>query len=149
MQEVAFHATSRTYQAYLKARDRVREAQQAAQHAQEMQQFEEGLRKQLDDQVTPVRKLIIERVLTLHCPRCRAAFLEFDGCLALTCARPECGCGFCGVCLQDCGGDAHGHIASCKYTNASMHANTGQLRTLQNRWRTDEMKKVRPRAMLL
>uniref|UniRef100_A0A0G4G9U7 Protein kinase domain-containing protein n=1 Tax=Chromera velia CCMP2878 TaxID=1169474 RepID=A0A0G4G9U7_9ALVE len=54
---------------------------------------------------------IVEEVLTLKCPRCRSAFLDFRGCVALTCAR--CSCGFCGYCLQDCGADAHAHVPQC------------------------------------
>ena len=56
---------------------------------------------------------IRERILTLHCPRCEAAFLDFDSCFALTCHR--CRCGFCAYCLADCGGDAHAHVAACPH----------------------------------
>eukprot|EP00892_Ulva_mutabilis_P006559 jgi/Ulvmu1/4275/UM197_0002.1 len=140
--EVALHSSPKAYEAYLGARDRVREAAQADQHLREMKAFEERLRKELNDQVTPVRKLIIEKVLTPHCPRCQAAFLDFDGCLALTCRRPECGCAFCAVCLKDCGSDAHGHIGSCKYANGSLHAATGEIRQLENQWRTDRIKEI-------
>lgn len=142
VQEVALHVEADTYDAYLRARDRVREAAQAAQAAAEMRAFEERLRKELNDQITPVRNTIIEGVLTLHCPRCMTAFLDFDGCLALSCARAGCGCGFCGVCLKDCGGDAHGHLGTCKYSNSRLHANTNQLQGLQNLWRTDRIKEV-------
>ncbi len=51
--------------------------------------------------------------INLKCPRCKAAFYDYDGCNALRCGVPECGAGFCAVCLQDCGQDAHAHI----YTN--------------------------------
>mmetsp|Transcript_75679 Transcript_75679/g.204365 ORF Transcript_75679/g.204365 Transcript_75679/m.204365 type:complete len:99 (+) Transcript_75679:595-891(+) len=47
----------------------------------------------------------------LRCPRCSAAFVDFDGCLALTCYR--CRGAFCGLCLMDCGADAHQHVQSC------------------------------------
>jgi hypothetical protein len=51
--------------------------------------------------------------LTDRCPRCHKAFFDFDGCFAVKCAN--CPCGFCGWCLQDCGTDAHEHVASkCK-----------------------------------
>ncbi len=55
------------------------------------------------------RAQIDEDILTLTCPRegCHKAFLDFDGCYALTC--PGCGCGFCAACLVDCGDDAHDH----------------------------------------
>jgi hypothetical protein len=50
-----------------------------------------------------------ENILTLKCPRCGAAFVDFEGCMALNCA--VCGVGFCGWCLADCGRDAHEHVA--------------------------------------
>jgi IBR domain, a half RING-finger domain/Zinc finger C-x8-C-x5-C-x3-H type (and similar)/RNA recognition motif. (a.k.a. RRM, RBD, or RNP domain) len=58
-----------------------------------------------------LRNHIIEEVLTLRCPRCKQAFLDFDGCFALSCN--SCPCGFCGWCLSDCGSDAHAHVKSC------------------------------------
>ena len=48
----------------------------------------------------------IESVLNPKCPRCKEAFGGFAGCFAVKCG---CGCGFCGFCFQDCGGDAHEH----------------------------------------
>lgn len=59
-----------------------------------------------------LRNHIIEEVLTLRCPRCKQAFLDFDGCFALSCS--SCPCGFCGWCLSDCGSDAHEHVKSCQ-----------------------------------
>lgn len=47
------------------------------------------------------RKLhICEKILTLTCPRCSQAFLDFDGCMALKCSRAGCGCGFCAICQK-------------------------------------------------
>ena len=54
---------------------------------------------------------IVNDILTLKCPRCKTAFIDFNGCCALTCET--CKCGFCAWCLTDCGGDAHGHIPTC------------------------------------
>ena len=48
--------------------------------------------------------------LTLSCPQCHQAFLDYNGCMALTCSRAGCGCGFCAICQADCGKDAHGHV---------------------------------------
>jgi protein-arginine kinase activator protein McsA len=48
--------------------------------------------------------------LNLRCPRCEAAFHDYDGCNALTCSIPECRAAFCAICLIDCGNDAHGHV---------------------------------------
>lgn len=61
----------------------------------------------LADRVRELRNIIVERDLTLRCSRCSAAFEDYAGCNALVCAR--CGAGFCGLCLEDCGGDAHPH----------------------------------------
>ena len=54
---------------------------------------------------------IVENILTLRCPRCKTAFIDYTGCIALTCGK--CHAGFCAVCLKDCGNDAHGHIGTC------------------------------------
>lgn len=145
LQEVASHVQPGTYAAYLKARADVKEAILAQQHEKQMAAFEKRLRKELSDQVTPVRKLIIERVLTLHCPRCMAAFLDFDGCLALKCTAPKCACGFCAVCLEDCGVDAHVHVRQCKYTHAQgrAHASEDDIPVFQRRWRIDKIREVR------
>jgi len=56
---------------------------------------------------------IIEEILTLRCPRCKTAFVDFSGCFALTCGKNSCHAGFCAWCLMDCGGDAHGHVPTC------------------------------------
>ena len=58
-----------------------------------------------------LRMRIVDEILTLRCPRCHQAFLDFDGCFALTCS--VCPCRFCGWCLTDCGTDAHDHVKSC------------------------------------
>ena len=52
-------------------------------------------------------RLQVEDALVPKCPRCRNAFVDWSGCFAVTC---QCGCGFCGHCLQDCGADAHQHV---------------------------------------
>ncbi len=52
---------------------------------------------------------ITEKLLNIACPRCKAAFNSFDACTALTCST--CKCGFCAWCFEDCGADAHAHIA--------------------------------------
>jgi hypothetical protein len=60
------------------------------------------------------RLQVVEEDFTLHCPRCRGAFVDFNGCAALYCKddagpppRKGCGISFCALCLQDCEGDAH------------------------------------------
>lgn len=58
-----------------------------------------------------LRNHIIEEILTLKCPRCAQAFVDFEGCFALSCCK--CPCQFCGWCLADCQEDAHQHVRSC------------------------------------
>ncbi|KAL6048511.1 Ankyrin repeat and protein kinase domain-containing protein 1 [Balamuthia mandrillaris] len=60
------------------------------------------------------RRYIIEHILTLQCPRCQQAFVDFDGCFALECNR--CNAALCGWCLQDCGTDAHKHVRACSFS---------------------------------
>ena len=54
---------------------------------------------------------IIDEILTLHCPSCEQAFEEFEGCLSLQCS---CNVFFCGLCLKNCGNDAHAHVLGCR-----------------------------------
>lgn len=56
--------------------------------------------------------IITEDILTLKCPSCRNAFIDFDGCLALYC---NCGAYFCGKCMCkfDSSKDAHSHVLVC------------------------------------
>ena len=66
--------------------------------------------------IDEMRRHVVNRLLTLKCPRCGAAFLDFAGCFALTCHR--CQCGFCAWCMADCGADAHQHVANCARNGA-------------------------------
>ncbi|GBG34758.1 Protein kinase, putative [Hondaea fermentalgiana] len=59
-------------------------------------------------------RIIQAEVLTLSCPRCKQAFVDFEGCCALECAA--CPCHFCAWCFEDTGNDTdacHRHVASC------------------------------------
>ncbi len=38
-------------------------------------------------EVLTARKHVVEDILTLKCPRCAQAFLDFNGCMALTCGN--------------------------------------------------------------
>jgi len=53
--------------------------------------------------------------LTRSCPRCSQAFVDFEGCGALSC--PRCQCAFCAYCQADCDSDsqAHSHVARCPW----------------------------------
>ena len=91
------------------------------------------------DELGRAKRAILDHVLTLHCPRCKTAFFDFDGCMALTCSKPTCGCGFCAICLEDCGADAHAHVAGgCKYQPGTFgDANT--VKKLQARAKRDRL----------
>jgi hypothetical protein len=104
---------------YLDARGKLVEARIAREGA-EAQARQMAIQLQRMQAMGPAvfkaREHVIENILTLKCPRCQAAFIDWDGCMALTCAA--CGCGFCGWCLSDCGDDAHRHIErSCPATD--------------------------------
>jgi len=67
------------------------------------------------------RGRIIESILTLKCPHCETAVLDFDGCFAIE-HRPDdgnsrAGCGryFCGWCLapSDSNRSCHSHVIAC------------------------------------
>ena len=60
-------------------------------------------------QVPRLRHHVVQRILTLSCPRCGQAFVDRTGCAALTCSRAACQCHFCAFCLKDCGSSAHAH----------------------------------------
>lgn len=97
----------------------------------ELKEQEERLRKEYETlmnirdeeerEAARMRLDIVDEVLTLRCPRCKLAFLDYDGCAALTCAASTCKAGFCAVCLNDCGADAHAHILRCPENESGMH----------------------------
>ena len=82
-------------------------------------QQEEDIRRIADvaERVRRMRLQVEEEDFTLRCPRCRGAFVDFNGCAALYCKddagpppRKGCGISFCALCLKDCEGDAHAHV---------------------------------------
>merc|ERR1712137_950505 len=60
----------------------------------------EMMKSSQNAQVMMARDHIIEKILTLHCPRCNQAFIDFDGCFSLTCSRK--GCKHCGSVSHPC-----------------------------------------------
>lgn len=68
-----------------------------------------ALRSQLAPEAQGLLRQIQDDILTNKCPRCKAAWIDFSGCLAVSCG---CGCGFCGLCSKDCASDAHPHVMS-------------------------------------
>lgn len=85
-------------------------------------QFKERLEKEmaqmraLDEEAREVEFLkreIVEKVLTMHCPNphCAIPFDDFDGCFAITCNK--CGAHFCAWCFETDPNDAHGIVQGC------------------------------------
>ena len=73
----------------------------------------------ISDEVIRHKNKIAEDILTLHCPECGMAFIDFSNCFALWCAF--CNCAFCAYCQQSCRrerNDAHSHVAQCEYNVA-------------------------------
>jgi hypothetical protein len=58
-------------------------------------------------------ELEVADLLTPKCPRCQAAFIDFDGCTRLQCRR--CPTQFCAFCLQDVSIRTH----ECHYKNTN------------------------------
>jgi hypothetical protein len=91
------------------AAERARAAQQAAAaSAAERKAFAAAAQAAV---VAQLRAHVVEKILTLHCPVCDQAFVDFNGCFALTCSR--CAAGFCAWCLQCSGTNGHAHVAGC------------------------------------
>jgi len=115
---MAAHAPDE-FQVYNKKCLALREAKLAAEMEQSFNERLERAKAELQAAseeallVNKAREHIIEKILTLRCPRCSQAFLDFEGCFALTCSRQSCHCAFCAHCLKDCGSDAHACAAEC------------------------------------
>ena len=116
---VAAHVPAAAFEAYLHARGRIQEQQLVQQLEQQFEERMAAERRRVQElrgdelRVEQTVRHIHDRILTLKCPRCEAAFVDFNGCFALACHR--CQCGFCAYCLADCGGDAHAHVAACPH----------------------------------
>ena len=103
------------FQRYMTARQQLLEAQ-AAEQADERVHIELERLLALDEQerkVHQARLHVTENILNCSCPRCGQVFVDFTNCFALKCAR--CPCAFCAWCLEDCGDDAHDHVANCPH----------------------------------
>lgn len=64
----------------------------------------------LKSELEKAKDHIFDNILTLRCPKegCGMAFIDFSGCLALTC--PRCKAGICAKCFKQFGINAHAHI---------------------------------------
>ena len=107
----------------------IRAEKEKAQQVQEVRKQMEEMRKQLaakDNQLSTTANMqeinaavsrstrrfqeIVNETM-FACPRCKKQYTpDFTGCMAITC--PNCKCGFCPLCLKDCGDTrgAHDHF---------------------------------------
>jgi hypothetical protein len=126
--EVARVVTEATFETYNRATVQLEERRVARILEEDM---EERLRKLIDELAlaggaggaadAPEQRAIneaaahlIEKVLTLRCPHCQLAFVDFDACAALRC---RCGQRFCALCLEPADSDEanHVHVAGCAW----------------------------------
>jgi len=99
-------------------------------------------RRRALDEVEKACAHVVENILTLRCPRpeCGQAFVDFDGCMALTCSR--CKAGICGKCFMQFGNDAHSHITrgECSMDPSQLiFANQSYIRNVQRVYRTNKL----------
>ena len=74
---------------------------------------------EMPDDVRRHKNKIAEELLTLHCPECGMAFIDFTNCFALWCGL--CDCAFCAYCQKSCRrerNDAHNHVERCDFNIA-------------------------------
>lgn len=103
---------------------------------------EQRLEKSLTISMTEKhRKFICEKILTLHCVKCDAAILDFDGCFAIECA--SCKANFCGWCLGDFSPDAHAHVKKCSKSlcKGSVHGTFEQFNAVHCEKRANDVEK--------
>ena len=131
-QDVSKHAPGDPYAQYMKLIKAVAEQKG---RTEQIQKFEEEKKREAllsaeEKKYMKHRQHITENCLTLRCPRCQRAFLDFDGCLALTCSG--CSCAFCALCLSDCGDDAHRHVVNCKSNRTgNVYASTDEIQRVE------------------
>ena len=135
--DVAARLTHDTFERYLRSRAAIRETAVADEMRAEMERRVDVEKRRAEaaaseagaeERLRNAKEHIVERVLTLCCPRCTQAFVDFDGCFALNCGR--CRAAFCAYCLADCGRDAHAHVGSCAEGKDSLKASGGSARRI-------------------
>jgi hypothetical protein len=95
---------------------------------------------ELDREVRILCHKITEDIMTPKCPRCKQAFIDFNGCCALTCSNLHCMAGFCAYCFEDCGSDAHSHVAHCPLgAGAGLFSNMNCLNKIWKKVRRDKI----------
>ena len=145
-QDLAKHLPAVTFQDYLTGKlDTIEEQLRVQLDAEFKDKLDAELEKMraLDERgrkVEMARKHIIDKILTLSCPKGHA-FVDFDGCFALKCSM--CPCHFCGWCLADCGGDAHAHVATCRHKPAGADVFFGTKEQFEEAQRKRQRIKIR------
>ena len=114
--DVCQHVDPETYRKFDETGKKLRE-QKAIE--EEKQRREEELQRQLrmgeeERKINDAKNTITEDILTLKCPSCKAAFVDFTGCFALSCE--SCPCRFCAGCLApaNSGHECHRHVSACE-----------------------------------
>jgi hypothetical protein len=113
---LALRLTPETFAGYLGQRVSLAERRTGMEKDREWEarlarELEREREQSLEGRVARLRLQAVDEILTLRCPRCSQAFVDYDACAALTCSR--CHCGFCALCQTDCGENAHRHVANC------------------------------------
>ena len=106
-----------TYDKFAEAGKRLREQKALKEEAQRLEEESQRQLRMLSEEerkINDARKKITEDILTLKCPSCKAAFVDFDGCFALSCK--SCPCRFCAGCLAPAkdGQECHRHVSACE-----------------------------------
>jgi len=108
-----------TFQAYMASRQELTEQRLEREKEERMQELLKAELERLrtmDEHERAVRTTSSEIAaeLTMRCPRCGAAFVDFHGCCALSCS--SCPAHFCAWCLAPAADSPanHRHVASCR-----------------------------------
>jgi len=122
LHRVVKHVSKDSFQALLSRLDDLQRSEMELEVHRRVSEAEASMlrKSKLEIEVLVARKHIEEEIMTTRCPRCRKAFYDYDGCAALVCS--ECRCGFCALCQENCGSDAHAHLSHCKLNpSGGMH----------------------------
>lgn len=122
--DVARHSSIEAFASYTEGKRKLLEAKLYQEISEdEKKKFKAELEqwKVMDENQREVHKLGLElqETMNLKCPRCSQVFNDYNGCAALVCRGARaggaggCGAAFCAWCQEDCGADAHGHVAQC------------------------------------
>jgi interleukin-1 receptor-associated kinase 4 len=148
---VQFVVANRTAVEDLSERRRVAESALARErHADELQALRDSMlldrEVKLASSVQRHRLRIIDDILTLKCPHCSVAMLDFDGCFSVEhrsdgAQQQGCGRHFCGWCLNpfEGSGACHAHVKMCARAPArnrgSYHGSKEEFHQVQSETR--------------